>query len=108
MSIKMIFLLIHMQKELIISLNKQSGHYNWHLINSSETQLEARFYLINDIKISKTMFYRVIYQKLLQENWILSDTINKEKKDLKFQCSGKKKEKATSSSIIKSFLYSLI
>ena len=68
-------------KELITSLNKQSGHYNWHLINSSETQLEARFYLINDIKISKTMFYRAIYQKLLQENWILSDTINNEKKD---------------------------
>lgn len=66
---------------LISSLNKHSGHYNWCIINSSPTQLEARFYIIDDISMSKTMFYKALYQKLLQENWLLSDDMNEEKKD---------------------------
>lgn len=75
------FDLVNYADVLLEQYNKHSGFYNWIKHNVSCTSMELRFYLLNDLSMSKTMLYKAIYQKLLQCSWILSETMTNEKKD---------------------------
>ncbi len=66
--------------ELVESFNKYSGYYNWTIHSSSKTGLELRFYIQNDQNISKAMFYKYLYQKVMTSEWVLTDSFNEEKK----------------------------
>ena len=74
------FDLIEYSKELVEVLNKASGHYNWQVHNVSKTGMELRFYIKNDLKMSKTMFYKTLYQKTLSAHWVYDETLNEDKK----------------------------
>ena len=66
--------------DLLDELNHFSGYYNWEVKRCSETNAELRFYLLNDLNISKTQFYKLLYQSLIQEQWINAPRINNEEK----------------------------
>ncbi len=68
-------------KELNDSMNKYSGFYNWDIHNSKKTVTELRFYIKNDLNMTKTMFYVALYQKLMTSNWVISPEQNEQKKE---------------------------
>ena len=66
--------------ELIASLNHHSGFYNWEKHNIKEQGMELRFYVINDLKISSTQFYSLLYKKMLTCDWLTGEELNNDKK----------------------------
>lgn len=66
--------------ELISSFNHYSGFYNWEKHSVKEQSMELRFYLENDLNISSTQFYSLLYKKMLTSDWLVSDNLNSEKK----------------------------
>lgn len=67
-------------KQLVNDLNKFSGFYNWVVHSVSETAMELRFYVRNDIGMPKSMFYKTIYQKIMSSSWVIDENINESKK----------------------------
>lgn len=66
--------------ELIASLNHFSGFYNWEKHSIKEKSMELRFYVINDLKITSTQFYSLLYKKMLTCDWLTEDELNDNKK----------------------------
>lgn len=66
--------------EFIQSLNHYSGFYNWEKYIVKEQSMDLRFYLVNDLKITKTQFYNLLYKKLLASDWVSEPEMNEEKK----------------------------
>ena len=66
--------------ELIASLNHFSGFYNWEKYSVKEQSMELRFYVINDLKISSTQFYALLYKKMLTCDWLTGEELNNDKK----------------------------
>lgn len=64
----------------IASLNHHSGFYNWEKYSVKPQSMELRFYVINDLNISSTQFYALLYKKLLSNDWIYGDELNDNKK----------------------------
>ena len=64
--------------DLIADLNHFSGYYNWTLHSISDTSMELRFYIINDLNVSKSGFYNLLYQSLFKCDWVVSQTLNDE------------------------------
>lgn len=69
-------------KNLINALNKQSGYHNWEIHSASKTCMEVRFYILKDIDMTQITFSSILYKKLMQEEWVMSDspTSNEKKK----------------------------
>ena len=61
--------------------NKCSGYYNWIINKACPTSTELSFYILNDLKMPKLMFYKTLYSKTMSAPWILEDSLNNEKKD---------------------------
>lgn len=74
------FNLIEYSNDLLTMLNKYSGYHNWVVHSVSKTGMELRFYILNDQHLTKSMFYKSLYQKVMTAEWSLSDSINDEKK----------------------------
>ncbi|MBO5481147.1 MAG: HNH endonuclease [Clostridia bacterium] len=66
--------------ELIASLNHFSGFYNWEKYNVKESHMELRFYLVNDLQITSTQFYALLYKKMLTCDWLTGEEFNDDKK----------------------------
>lgn len=66
--------------ELIASLNHFSGFYNWEKEAVKEKRIELRFYAINDLGITTTQFYALLYKKMLKCDWLTGDELNDDKK----------------------------
>lgn len=66
--------------EFISSLNHWSGFYNWEKHNVKATAMELRFYVINDLKITQSQFYTLLYKKMLTCDWLSEDGLNNEKR----------------------------
>lgn len=66
--------------ELIASLNHFSGFYNWEKETVKQQSMELRFYVVNDLNISATQFYALLYKKMLTCDWITGDELNDDKK----------------------------
>lgn len=65
---------------LVNKLNQCSGYQNWVIHNASATSMELRFYILNDLGISKEQFYIMLYQSLHNCSWVYSERINTEQK----------------------------
>lgn len=72
---------VNYSKIFLDTLNRASGFYNWSICSVSKNSMELRFYVLNSINMSKSMFYRKIYQKLMSSSWILSNDQNESKKE---------------------------
>lgn len=66
--------------EFIASLNHFSGFYNWEKFSVKEQSMELRFYVVNDLKISSTQFYALLYKKMLTSDWLTGEELNDDKK----------------------------
>ena len=75
------FDLVHYSNELKNSLNKKSGYHNWCVEAVNQNGMELRFYILNDSNLSKTLFYKTLYQKVLSSDWALDEALNDSKKD---------------------------
>jgi len=67
-------------KVLIEKYNRLSGYFNWQIHSVKESSIEIRFYVLNDLSISKTIFYKMLYQKLNSTSWIMDENISEDKK----------------------------
>lgn len=65
---------------LLASLNHFSGFYNWEKYNVKPQSMELRFYVINDLNITSTQFYSLLYKKMLNSDWLFGEELNDEKK----------------------------
>lgn len=65
---------------LLASLNHFSGFYNWEKHNVKPQSMELRFYVINDLNITSTQFYSLLYKKMLNSDWLFGEELNDEKK----------------------------
>ncbi len=74
------FDLVSYSKVLIDKLNKASGHYKWQVKYLNETSMELRFYILNDINMPKSMFFKTLYQKVMSSSWALDEELNEDKK----------------------------
>ena len=70
----------YVKNEFVDELNHFSGYYNWRIHSVSETSGELRFYILNDLNISKTQFYKLLYQSLIQQDWVNASVINEQEK----------------------------
>lgn len=68
-------------KTLVAKFNKLSGHYNWCVERVSDTLMELRFNILNDLNMPKSLFYKTLYNKTLSAFWIIDDQMNDSKKD---------------------------
>ena len=75
------FDLVNYAKDLRDKFNKHSGHYNWNIYKALPTSTELRFYLLNDLNMSKTMFYKTLYSITMRQEWVLDEEFNDSKKD---------------------------
>ncbi len=66
--------------EFIACLNHFSGFHNWEKHNVKETVMELRFYVINDLGISSSQLYSLLYKKLMGCDWLMQEGLNDEKK----------------------------
>lgn len=66
--------------ELVASFNHFSGFYNWEKEIVREQNMELRFYVINDLKITSTQFYNLLYKKMLTCDWLTGEELNENKK----------------------------
>ena len=66
--------------EFIASLNHSSGFYNWEKYKVKDQSMELRFYVINDLSITATQFYSLLYKKMLSCDWLTGDELNDDKK----------------------------
>lgn len=66
--------------EYIEKLNRASGHCNWIKHKVSENNIETRFYIYNDLSISKTAFYQILHQKTLSSPFIYDEKMTDEKR----------------------------
>lgn len=66
--------------ELVKSFNHYSGFYNWEKYTAKENNIKLRFYLQNDLNITKTQFYTLLYKKLLTCDWVSDPEMNEDKK----------------------------
>lgn len=67
--------------ELVNSYNQHSGFYNWEVHSKSETAIEIRFYIENDLNISVNQLYVFLYKKLLKSDWVSESGLTDEKAD---------------------------
>ena len=65
---------------LVEKMNHFSGYSNWHVKSASKTSVEIRFYVLDDVGVSKKDFYRFMYQKMMGTDWILDEEFNDNKK----------------------------
>ncbi len=75
------FDMISYAQDLANTMNKFSGSYNWEMVVAQKTQTELRFYIKNDLNMTKTMFYVALYQKLMTSNWVISPEQNEQMKE---------------------------
>lgn len=66
--------------KFVRTLNFYSGSNNWQIHRLTPTSFEARFYIEDDLSISNTSFFNLLYQKLLQCTWVQSHDLSDEKK----------------------------
>ena len=66
--------------ELVASFNHFSGFYNWEKEIVREQNIELRFYVVNDLKITSTQFYNLLYKKMLTCDWLTGEELNADKK----------------------------
>ena len=66
--------------ELLANLNHFSGFHNWEKDTAEKTHIELRFYAVNDLNISATQFYSLLYQKMAKCEWWTKPDLNDEKK----------------------------
>lgn len=60
--------------------NVASGYENWIVHRVSESTMELRFYIQNDLEIKTTDFYNMIYKKTMQETWMYTEDLCENKK----------------------------
>lgn len=60
-------------KELQKKLNDLSHFDNWVIDKINETQIELRFYIFNNFKITKSMFYSTIMSKISSSEWAIGN-----------------------------------
>lgn len=77
---EIIFDIKNYSNELINSLNFYSGFNNWKIHRVTATKLEARFYIENDLSLTETSFFNMLYSKFLQCRWIRDTNLTEEKK----------------------------
>ena len=75
------FDLVKYSKELIKKLNFYSHYDNWTEHKIEKTSVELRFYILDDVGMSKKAFYKFIYQRIVSSAWIL----NQSEKDM-YEC----------------------
>ncbi|MGN0807859.1 MAG: HNH endonuclease [Candidatus Coproplasma sp.] len=68
------------EDEFIAALNHCSGFYNWERHSVKERSMELRFYLLNDLDITATQFYALLYKKMLTCDWLTEGELNESKK----------------------------
>lgn len=68
-------------EKYIQQLNAFSGWENWVISTVSETNLEARFYILDDINMPKELFYKLIYSSIHSSSWIFENGLTMKKKD---------------------------
>lgn len=61
--------------------NYLSGHEKWKIHSVTQSKIELRFHMENDLNISSTQFYNLIYRKLMNEQWLHTYEFNEEKKE---------------------------
>ena len=66
--------------ELIANFNHYSGFYKWEKHSVKKKNMELRFYVVNDLEITSTQFYNLLYKKLLKCDWITGEELNDDKK----------------------------
>lgn len=57
-----------------------SGYENWVVDKSSSSTIELRFYINNDLKVTTSEFYNLVYKKVMQEDWMYSEDLNESKR----------------------------
>ena len=70
-----------LSKEIVSKFNKMSGYYNWNIETVTETKIEIRFYVLNDVGMSKDMFFKCLYQKAMSSLWMLDEELTEPKKE---------------------------
>ena len=70
-----------LSKSLINKFNLRSGFDNWIVFKVTDKSMELRFYVLNDIDISKIFFYKSLFQKVMQSDWITEPDLNDKKRD---------------------------
>lgn len=61
-------------------MNWFSGHKNWFVEKVSDSVVDIRFYVLDDLKISKKALYKLLYQKMMSSDWIMEDGFTESKK----------------------------
>ena len=68
-------------RQYIDELNFISGVHDWKLKKCTDSGLEARLYVENDLRITKTSFFSMLYSKFMQSSWLHDEHFNDDKKD---------------------------
>ncbi len=66
--------------KLAEKMNSFSGYKNWHVEKASNSNVDIRFYILDDLNITKKTFYRLVYQKMMSSEWIIDEHFNDDKK----------------------------
>jgi len=70
-------------KELCIQYNKISGYDNWGIYKNTQSSTTLRFNIINDLGITPNDMYKLIYQRLLKQEWLIDNNEDYELNDNK-------------------------
>lgn len=65
----------------IEKLNYFSGHYNWSIHKVSDSAMDVRFYVLDDLNVSKTYLFKTLYQYLLKQEYAFDDILSDNQKD---------------------------
>ncbi|QKX36972.1 hypothetical protein HU154_00205 [Metamycoplasma hominis] len=60
----------------IEKLNYFSGHYNWSIHKVSDSAMDVRFYVLDDLNVSKTYLFKTLYQYLLKQEYAFDDILS--------------------------------
>ncbi|UUM20510.1 HNH endonuclease [Mycoplasma sp. 2045] len=80
------FNLLDYLETLIDKLNKHSWYENWINFSSIKSKVDIRFYILNDIGLSYSLFYNMINNKIRSSKWITNfdsdeTLLNEDQKD---------------------------
>lgn len=65
---------------LVNDYNTFSGYENWQIKSVTNSSMELRFYIKNDLEIKTSEFYNLIYKKIMQEDWVYDETLSLKKR----------------------------
>jgi len=67
-------------KKLTMQYNRVSGYENWEIYSASDTVIELRLYIKNDLNVSLDTFKSLVYKSLIKSDWLYETGLTEGKK----------------------------